>query len=223
MARTPDAAGPFKRLNVTHEMLDQWAIDPAGPVALHSRQKLLPVDGEGGVVHPPTYGGRYNIDTLSDGSRVATLDSVGAQSRRMERLFMRDPFARLVPQVLISSGEGRPTSLLEVGHRLGDRLVRASALRGRVEQAFLRFAQSDDASAIARLGPTSLVFGVWDRDGTGIRAPRVLSAVVRAWNVEVLTRSAVYRPTFPGPEGGEGRKGRRRERVLRGLGRAGGD
>ena len=70
------------------EELDRWATDPKGPVALHLKQKLIPVEGEGGVIFPPTYADiGYNIDTLSDGTRVAIIDSVGSQANRMEPIF----------------------------------------------------------------------------------------------------------------------------------------
>lgn len=98
-------------ITVTSELLDQWATDPNGPVALHLKQKLLPVEGEGGVIFPPTYADiGYNIDTLSDGTKVATIDSVGSQANRMEPIFKSiknekgeelNPLAALVPQVEI--------------------------------------------------------------------------------------------------------------------------
>ena len=75
-------------LEVTQALLDQWATDLNGPVALHLKQRLLPVEGEGGVIFPPTYADiGYNIDTLSDGTRVATIDSVGSQANRLEPIF----------------------------------------------------------------------------------------------------------------------------------------
>lgn len=58
------------KITVTDELLDQWATDPNGPVALHLKQKLLPAEGEGGVIFPPTYADiGYNIDTLSGDHR----------------------------------------------------------------------------------------------------------------------------------------------------------
>src|SRR6185437_16704583 len=89
---------------ITHDLIHTWADDRDGPVALHSRQKLLPVEGEDGVIFPPTYADiGYNIDTLSDGSQVATIDSVGAQANRMEPIFKaadtgqpENPLSRLV-------------------------------------------------------------------------------------------------------------------------------
>ncbi len=51
-------------IKVTNELLDTWATDPTGPVALHLKQELLPVgvidrhskDGDvARVIFPPTY------------------------------------------------------------------------------------------------------------------------------------------------------------------------
>lgn len=95
---------PIEVTEVTHEMLDDWAIEPNGPVALRLKQKLLPVE-ESGIIFPPTYADiGYNIDTLSDGTRVATIDSVGSQANRLEPIFKSDSNDRndwLVPQIEI--------------------------------------------------------------------------------------------------------------------------
>ena len=92
--------------NMSSKELDHWATDMNGPVALHLKQKLLPVEVDGRIIFPPTYADiGYNIDTLSDGTRVATIDSVGSQANRMEPLFKvaagvrRDEW--LVPQIQI--------------------------------------------------------------------------------------------------------------------------
>jgi CRISPR-associated protein Csb1 len=89
---------------VTDDLLNEWATKPDGPVALRLKQKLLPVE-EGGIIFPPTYADiGYNIDTLSDGTRVATIDSVGSQANRLEPIFRSDSTQRdqwLVPQIEI--------------------------------------------------------------------------------------------------------------------------
>jgi len=90
--------------NVTDEILDGWATTADGPVALRLKQRLLPVE-ESGIIFPPTYADiGYNIDTLSDGTRVATIDSVGSQANRLEPIFKsesRNPADWLVPQIEI--------------------------------------------------------------------------------------------------------------------------
>lgn len=190
---------------LTTELLDQWGNDPVGPVALHLKQKLLPVEGEGGVIFPPTYADiGYNIDTLSDGTKVATIDSVGSQANRMEPLFKSSgkdgegkelsPLAALVPQIEVEYAEGKQVSILEIGHRLGDALIRSSGLKDRAQQAFKVLLESGNARDMAKLAPTSLVFGVWDSRDTQAKLPRLVQSVIRAWGVDTLTRSAQYNP-----------------------------
>ena len=177
------------------DFAERCANDSAGPVALTLRQILLPVEGSDAVVFPPTYAGiGYNIDTLSDGTRVATIDSVGSQANRMEPVFEEEPYAALVPQVTITYGNDRSISILQAGHRLGDALVRSTALAEEANAAFRTFLDTGDAAAIARLAPTSLVFGVWDSRDTQAKLPRIVQSVIRAWDVDDLKRSAQYMP-----------------------------
>ncbi len=91
-------------VQVTAQHLDDWATKANGPVALRLKQTLLPVE-ESGIIFPPTYADiGYNIDTLSDGTRVATVDSVGSQANRLEPIFKSESKNRedwLVPQIEI--------------------------------------------------------------------------------------------------------------------------
>ncbi len=188
---------------VTHDQLNELADNPAGPVALHLRQPLLPVEGPGSPIFPPTYAEiGYSIDELSDGTRIATIDSVGSQANRMESIFLRakvsqpeNARAALVPQIDITYGEnGKSVSILKAGHRLGDAIVRSTELAEDAHAAFHAFLDHGDASPIAKLGPTSLVFGVWDSRDTLAKLPRVVQATIRAEKVDKLTRSAQYNP-----------------------------
>jgi len=196
-----------ERQPLTDPVFETWANDPRGPVALHLRQKLMPVEGEDAVIFPPTYAMKdnatpYVIDTLSDGTKVAQVDSVGAQANRMEPLFdaesdYGDPeLANLVPQIRVNLGNAKTVSILEAGHRLGDALIRSTKdLADQAKSAFADFADHADASAIARLAPTSLVFGAWDSRGDSqAKLPRLVNATVRAWDVEELRRRAQYIP-----------------------------
>jgi len=193
---------------ITHEIINSWADDPNGPVALHLKQKLLPVEGEGAVIFPPTYADiGYNIDTLSDGTKVVTVDSVGSQANRMEPIFKaagtgetENPLAKLVPQIDIAYGNDKKISILEAGHRLGDAIIRTSKsdefdLPRAAKEAFDDFLRGD-ATAIAKLAPTSLVFGVWDSRESGAKLPRIVQSVIRAWDVCELKRSAQYNPAL---------------------------
>ncbi len=190
-------------MSLSKDTIQGWADDGSGPVALCLKQQLMPVEGIGSVIFPPTYVDiGYNIDELADGTRVATIDSVGSQANRLEPLFKQaatgraaNDLASLVPQTAIDVGATQgPVSLLEAGHRLGDAIVRSSTLREEAKQAFEHFLKTGDATAIAKLSPTSLVFGVWDSRDTSAKIPRVLQSVIRAWDVSKLTRSAQYGP-----------------------------
>lgn len=92
------------RQTVTPQDLDTWAISPDGPVALRLKQRLLPVE-ESGIIFPPTYADiGYSIDVLPDGTRVATIDSVGSQANRLEPIFKSESNKSedwLVPQINI--------------------------------------------------------------------------------------------------------------------------
>lgn len=192
-----------ERQKPTADIINSWADKADGPVALHLKQKLVPVEGEGGVVFPPTYADiGYNIDTLADGTLVATIDSVGAQANRIEPIFKEAPYAPLVPQIEISYGNEKQISLLEAGHRLGDAIVRCVGkdeasgfdLRQAANDAFKLLLDANDVSALAKLAPTSLVFGAWDSRDTQAKLPRIVQSVIRAWDVAVLSRSAQYNP-----------------------------
>lgn len=198
-----------KRL--TDAQLHVYADDEEGPVALHLRQPLLPVEGSGSVIFPPTYADSslnqrdfgYNIDELSDGTKVAMIDSVGSQANRMETAFLpasagepENPRAGLVPQIEIAYGNEKSVSILEAGHRLGDAVIRSTALKNRARAAFEAFLDRADVSPLAKLAPTSLVFGVWDSRDTQAKLPRIVQSTIRAEDVDVLTRSAQYNPAL---------------------------
>ena len=190
--------------------IDALADDRDGPVALHLRQPLLPVEGPGSVIFPPTYADSplnqrnfgYNIDELSDGTKIAMIDSVGAQANRMEAVFLaaagvpENPRAGLVPQIEIVYGNEKSVSILEAGHRLGDAVIRSTALKEKARAAFEAFLDRGDVSPIAKLAPTSLVFGVWDSRDTQAKLPRIVQSTIRAEDIDVQTRSAQYNPAL---------------------------
>jgi CRISPR-associated protein Csb1 len=197
---------------LTPDTINSWADDPSGPVALHLKQKLLPVEGQGAVIFPPTYAageGRspYDINTLADGTKVCTIDSVGSQANRMEPIFKaansgesENPLAKLVPQIEIAYDNDKTISILEVGHRLGDAIVRTSRsdtfeLPRAAKEAFDEY-NLGDTTAIAKLAPTSLVFGAWDSRETRAKIPRIVKSEIRAWDVTELRRSSQYTPAL---------------------------
>ncbi len=207
----------------TSKLLDSL-LDADGPVALRLRQKLLPVEADEtgrGVIFPPTYADiGYNIDTLADGTRVATIDTVGSQANRLEPIFKSigkdtdgnelNALARLVPQVEIilhraggkkgnkkqeaEDGHIEKRSLLDLAHRSADAVVLASPTLGpEIAKAFEALRNKGNAAPLAAIAPTSLVFGVWDsRGGTGEKRPRLVRSIIRAWDVEILHSAAQF-------------------------------
>jgi CRISPR-associated protein Csb1 len=170
----------------------------SGPAALVIREQLIPVEGADGVLFPPTFAsgdgfpGGYNIDGDLKGENIALIDSVGSQANRIEPMFAEPDYAALVPQVVIKAG-AKTVSLLQAGHRAGDAIVRCSALQQELQDAFKKVLNGD-ASALAKIAPTSLVFGVWDSRDTQAKMPRLVSSTIRAFNVVKLTRSAQFVP-----------------------------
>jgi len=207
----------------TSKLIDSW-LAADGPVALRLRQKLHPVEADEsgrGVIFPPTYADiGYNIDTLADGTRVATIDTVGSQANRLEPVFKStgkdadgnelNALASLVPQVEIvlhgaddkkgseknegEDGHIEKRSLLDLAHRSADAVVLASpTLAPEIAKAFEALRNNGNAAPLAAIAPTSLVFGVWDsRGGTGEKRPRLVRSIIRAWDVEVLHSAAQF-------------------------------
>lgn len=183
--------------------IDPWLAesDADAPAALVLREYLTPVEGRDGVFFPPTFAaaenarefpGGYNINELGNGENVCLVDSVGSQANRIEPMFAAGEYAALVPQIVVEAG-AKQVNLLEAGHRAGDAIVRCSELRGELQEAFQAL-KAGNAVPLARVAPTSLVFGVWDSRDTQAKAPRLLAATIRAFNVSRLTRSAQYNP-----------------------------
>ena len=189
--------------SLSHETINAWVDDAQGSVALHLKQKLLPVEGEGGVIFPPTYADiGYNIDTLSDGTKVALIDSVGSQANRMEPIFKHETYSGLVPQIEIElhtnerDGEKHieRRSLLDLAHRSADAVVSSCPeLAPDIEKAFHALKQHSDAQLLCQLAPTSLVFGFWDSRGeSSEKHPRLVRSIIHAWNVQPLHVAAQF-------------------------------
>ncbi|MBI5141950.1 MAG: type I-U CRISPR-associated protein Cas7 [Nitrospirae bacterium] len=183
----------------TLKNFDTWLKD-SGPAALVLREHLMPVEGHDGVLFPATFAasedktfkGGYNIDKFPDSANVCLVDSVGSQANRIEPLLMKKEYAGLVPQIVVKAGS-KVVNLLEAGHRAGDAIVRCSVLQDDLEAAF-NSVMNGNAEPLAKIAPTSLVFGVWDSRKTQAKLPRLIDSKIRAYNVRELTRSAVYAP-----------------------------
>lgn len=217
---------------------DKWLTDESNVAALVCRQYLMPVEGKDATIFPPTYnfektgisqrGERqpgvfwssddkpygYNIDELGNGENVCQIDSVGSQANRMEPIFKNKKYSGLVPQVLIEvplpEGKTQRVHLLEVGHRAADAIVRFSDRAEDLREAFEKFAMGD-ATGLAKLAPTSIVFGAWDSRETQVKVPRIVRSVIRAYNVRPQHRSAQYIPPLAYTDAGLVPKPEKRE------------
>lgn len=160
-----------------------------GAVAIRVRRRLQPAGGPGTKVFPPTYGvdekapHKYCLEKRRiNGQEVetVTLDSVQSQANRLEEA-LRDAWQRRelrLPVVAIDFGGetelddvGEITSL-DTPHRLADALLRDSAtekdgtpFRYTPEGRAFTDARVTHATALYRLCPTALVFGLWDSTG----------------------------------------------------------
>lgn len=194
-----------------------WLVERDLPVAITLTETLEPAAGPESIIFPPTYARKggdhpYAISALRPDlspeqaeaagaiANICDLDNVGSQANRMEPAFAQPPLNSLVPQILIKAGEVA-VSLLQIGHRVADGAVRFSALGEQATKAMSALAHKRSAAELARLAPTSLVFGFWnsrekDDPKLAIKFPRLLSSTIRATNVAVLRRSAQFNPAF---------------------------
>lgn len=133
---------------------------------------------------------------------VCVIDSIPSQANRIEPAFSEEiAEGCLVPQVLISvavknadgKSEDQIVNLLNAGHRAADAIVRFSSLDNKLKEAII--ARCDgDSTPLAKIAPTSLVFGMWDSRATGVKVPRLINSIIRAYDVIEYKRSAQYFP-----------------------------
>ena len=175
-------------------------------VALTYRQELAPVEGNDARVHPPTYPvarqnkarqdeqhTRYVINELGDGTRACELDTVQSQANRMEASY-RGTLADCIPRHAVEA-DGHRVDLTELPHRLADASIRATGLAVDIRVCFESFA-AGDASPLARLGPTSLVYGAWDSRDTRVGVPRFIGSRIEARDVVECTRALQFSAVF---------------------------
>lgn len=189
-----------------------WLSENEMPVALVLIETLEPASGADTEIFPPTFAkdssakNPYNIDELrtdispsaaKDGETVNTclIDSIGSQANRMETCFTKSPIDRFVPQITVKAKD-QSANLLDIGHRIADAAIRFSELETEARNAIVKLEKERNALDLAKLAPTSLVFGFWDSRETQFKFGRILSSVVRATNVSVVSRRGQFMPAF---------------------------
>lgn len=182
-------------------------LEDTGPAAIVLKHWLKPVSGE--VFFPPTYANPsqkkgdppvYNIDRFSDAKRsVCVIDSIPSQANRIEPALGRltdtnGNTVKLVPEIVVKAKMGdeeQEVNLLEAGHRVADAIVQLSSLREEVRNA-IQARKHGDSKPLAKLAPTSLVFGMWDSRESGVKVPRLLNSIIRAYDVLEHRRSSQF-------------------------------
>lgn len=188
-----------------------------GPAAVVCKQWLKPVGDE--IVFPPTYANPsqkkgdppvYNIDRFGTNGEhsVCVIDSIPSEANRIEPAFATIADGKLVPQVRVQanvSGDKVSVNLLEAGHRAADAVVRFSPLAEELRKA-IKDRGKGDSLTLAKLAPTSLVFGMWDSRESGVKVPRLINSIIRAYDVREFRRSAQYFPAIDFEAAGVGKE-----------------
>lgn len=135
---------------------------------------------------------------------VCVIDSIPSQANRIEPVFGRLTNAdgqpiKLVPEVIVKAlidGETVDLDLLvDAGHRIADAMLRYTSIAEEITNAILA-RKKGNSTALARLAPTSLIFGMWDSQKTGVKVPRLVNSIIRAFDVREYRRSSQFNPAM---------------------------
>jgi CRISPR-associated protein Csb1 len=157
-------------------------------VAIRGTATLEPAGGPGDKIFPPTHsvddrnkrpGAKYAFETRRVDGRDATcvlIDSVQSQANRMEEALQAlwDDKKIALPIVTVDFSDVAPeverVTSLTAPHRIADALLRDSLLKGQffrlsdIGRSFTD-ASPKNATALFKVCPTGLVFGLWDSTG----------------------------------------------------------
>ena len=186
-------------------------------VAIRGTATLEPAGGPGDKVFPPTHavddnnrkpGAKYAFETRRINGQDTTcvlIDSVQSQANRMEEALQAlwDDGKIVLPVVsvdfsTIAPEVGRVTSLT-APHRIADALLRDSLLSNtlfRLSDIGKSFtdASTKDATALFKVCPTGLVFGLWDstgpKGGLGAKFQRALVSEIVGINAAHGSKTA---------------------------------
>lgn len=183
-------------MSATYDRLVAAVTGRTDDAGIRFTTRFSPAGGPGARVMPPTYaGGKYlTAERLLDGGEpVSTvlLDSFQSQANRVEEALLdaRDEGRINLPLFELRMDVGpwtlRLTSL-DFPHRYADAYLRDSTIDGvRFDQTEIgqavRTATPDDAAALFRYDPVSLVLGAWNSHRKG-RQPKF----ARAYKSEVI-------------------------------------
>lgn len=138
---------------------------------------------------------------------VCIIDSIPSQANRIEPAFARlfddeGKPVKLVPTVRVKAKIGNEEIdldlLVDAGHRIADAMLRYTSIANDISAAILARKKRDmpDSKPLAKLAPTSLVFGMWDSQATGVKIPRLINSIIRAYDVREYRRSSQFNPAM---------------------------
>lgn len=190
--------------NVDKTMLDYLILDNK-IAALIMKNNLEPIQGDGGVIFPPTYAKfGYPINNYKSGGNQCIIDEVASQSNRLEPIFSKPGYKDLVQQIDIKySDKSKSVSIFEATHRITDAILNFSNFRNNITD-ILKKSSNNDAEELVKLAPTSCIFGFWDSRLTGIKKTRIYQSDITAFDVDVLERHGQYTTTIDYREEGIG-------------------
>lgn len=191
-----------------------------GAVAIRGTATLEPAGGAGDKIFPPTHkvedknkepGAKYAFETRRIDGQDATcvlIDSVQSQANRMEEALQAlwDEKKITLPVVSVDfssvAPEVRRVTSLTAPHRIADALLRDSLLNGqlfRLSDIGKSFTDTStqNATALFKVCPTGLVFGLWDstgpKGGLGVKFQRALVSEIVGINAARGSKTASRR------------------------------
>jgi len=126
------------------------------------------------------------------GVKDVVLDTHQSQANRIEPAL---DGTGLIPDSKVKVGEDT-IFLTEAGHRLADAVVRFSNKAALVEAALQAFSKGN-ATQVAKLAPTSLLFGLWDSRKTFTKIVRLFNSEIRAHNVIEVPSAGQFVSSVP--------------------------
>jgi CRISPR-associated protein Csb1 len=134
----------------------------------------------------------FNFCKESNGTRNCIVNSVAAEANRMERLFKEEPYSALMPHIFVTWDEER-VDLLDAPHRVADALPRYTSLAEEIKSAIVAFRRGD-AEPLAKISPSSIVFGFWDSRDSHLKWARAIASDIFAYNVSPWDAAGSYNP-----------------------------
>ncbi len=122
------------------------------------------------------------------------LDTHQSQANRIEPQF---DSTGLIPDSVVRTAE-KTISVTRIGHRLADAAIYFSSLRDKVQSTLKAFMEGD-ATSLAKMSPTALIFGLWDSRSERSRAKvtRIFNAEIRAHNVIEVPSAGQFVSSVP--------------------------